>query len=246
MTDKNRGFGQFLDKKATLKRIVRTNQALGRLPAPSDIDSTKFLVDPRDKVYRILSKEKDYEAQALVFFLRDYSGSMYGTPTRIVTSQHLMIYSWLSYQYEKQVETRFILHDDKAREVEDFYTYYNLSIAGGTFIASAYKLVNRIVEKESLARDYNIYVFHGTDGDDLDQEGTEAVEELEAMMVYASRVGITVVSSPRRAKGQTAVERYVDKSGLLESNKELIRLSSLREDADEGQIIEGIKELIEE
>ena len=246
MTDKNRGFGQFLDKKATLKRIIRTNQALGRLSDPNDIDTTKFLVDPRDKVYRILSKEKDYEAQALVFFLRDYSGSMYGKPTQIVTSQHLMIYSWLSYQYEKQVETRFILHDDKAREVEDFYAYYNLSIAGGTFIASAYKLVNEIVEKETLARDYNIYVFHGTDGDDLDQEGTDAVKELETMMVYASRVGITVVTSPSRAKGQTAVERYVDSSGLLESKKELIHLSSLKENADEGQIIDSIKELIEE
>ncbi len=246
MTDKNRGFGQFLDKKATLKRIVRTNQALGRVPDVSNIDSTRFLVDPRDKVYRILSKEKDYEAQALVFFLRDYSASMYGKPTEIVTSQHLMIYSWLSYQYEKQVETRFILHDDKAREVPDFYTYYNLSIAGGTFIASAYQLVNEIVEKESLARDYNIYVFHGTDGDDLDMNGEDAVAALERMTGYANRIGITVVSPPHRSAGQSTAEKYIGRSGLLDSKKEKLRLSSLKENADESRIIESIKELIEE
>ena len=246
MTDKNRGFGQFLDKKATLKRIVRTNQALGRVPDVTNIDSSRFLVDPRDKVYRILSKEKEYEAQALVFFLRDYSASMYGKPTEIVTSQHLMIYSWLSYQYEEQVETRFILHDDKAREVPDFYTYYNLSIAGGTFIASAYKLVNEIVEKGSLARDYNIYIFHGTDGDDLDQNGTEAVKELETMLTYANRVGISVVSPSYRAGGQSSAELYIGRSGLLEKKKELIRLSSLKENADENQIVDSIKELIEE
>ena len=246
MTDKNRGFGQFLDKKATLKRIVRTNQALGRLPDVGNIDSSRFLVDPKDKVYRILSREKDYEAQALVFFIRDYSASMYGKPTRIVTSQHLMIYSWLSYQYEKQVETRFILHDDKAKEVPDFYTYYNLSIAGGTLIASAYRLVNELVENESLARDYNIYVFHGTDGDDLQSNGEDAVEALEVMLGYANRVGITVVAAPYRKPGQTTAEKYLTASGLLESKKELIRLSALNEGSDENEIIESIKELVDE
>ncbi len=246
MTDKNRGFGQFLDKKATLKRIVRTNQALGRVPDINNIDSSKFLVDPRDKVYRVLSREKDYEAQALVFFIRDYSASMYGKPTEIVTSQHLMIYSWLSYQYEKQVETRFILHDDEAKEVPDFYTYYNLSIAGGTFIASAYKFVNEIVEKETLARDYNIYIFHGTDGDDLDSSGDEAVKALEKMLTYANRIGITVVAAPYRQPGQTTAEKYLEKSGFLESRKDRLRLSTLKEDSDEGQVVDSIKELIEE
>jgi uncharacterized sporulation protein YeaH/YhbH (DUF444 family) len=32
MTDRNRGFGQILDKKATLKRIVQTNISLGNIP----------------------------------------------------------------------------------------------------------------------------------------------------------------------------------------------------------------------
>ena len=41
-------------------------------------------------------------------------------------------------------------------------------------MASAYTLVNEIVQKENLARDYNIYVFHGTDGDDWDTEGKES------------------------------------------------------------------------
>ena len=243
MTDKNRGFGQFLDKKATLKRIIRTNQALGKIPDINKIDSSRFLVDPRDKIFRVLSREKEYEARALVFFVRDYSGSMYGKPTEIITSQHLMIYSWLYYQYEKQVETRFILHDDKAREVPDFYTYYNLNIAGGTRVASAWKLINEIVDKESLARDYNIYIFHGTDGDDLESYSKEAVEELGRIVGYVSRMGITVVRSSDR---ETAVQKYVNESGFLESKKECLRISSLRIDADESKVIRSIKELIEE
>ncbi|HEX9874264.1 MAG TPA: DUF444 family protein, partial [Deferrimonas sp.] len=181
LTDKNRGFGQLLDKKATLRRILETNIALGNVPDFSDIDTTRFLIGPDDRVYRVLSREKDYESQAMVFFLRDYSGSMAGNATELVVSQHVMIYSWLLYQYDRQVETRFVLHDTDASEVPDFYTYYNSKVAGGTKVAAAYRLVNQIVDKEQLARDYNIYVFHGTDGDDWDTDGAETLPELKTM-----------------------------------------------------------------
>lgn len=243
LTDKNRGTGQILDKKATLRRIVRTNNALGRIKDPLAIDPTNLVVGPRDKVYRTLSREKDYESQALVFFLRDYSASMSGKPTEIVTSQHLMIYSWLLYQYENQVETRFILHDTEAREVSDFHTYYNLSIAGGTFVASAYKLVNELVEKDNLARDYNIYIFHGTDGDDSDTEGGEAIEQLERVLSYVNRMGVSVVRGGYR-RGKSSVEEYMEKSGLLQSRRNLLHLAVIDEGADESAIIEGIRELI--
>ena len=101
---------------------------------------------------------------------------------QLVVAQHVMIYSWLLYQYAMQVETRFILHDTEAKEVPDFYTYYNSKVAGGTQVSSAYRLVNEIVEAENLARDYNIYIFHGTDGDDWDTDGKESIPELKKMM----------------------------------------------------------------
>ena len=145
LTDKHRGFGQLLDKKSTLRKIIETNISLGNLPDVGNIDPARFLISPNDLVYRILSREKDYESQALVFFLRDYSGSMAGKSTALVVAQHVMVYSWLLYQYAMQVETRFILHDTEAKEVPDFYTYYNSAVAGGTKVASAYRLVNEIV-----------------------------------------------------------------------------------------------------
>ncbi len=150
LTDRHRGFGQLLDKKATLRKILETNLHLGNVPDVGHIDPGRFLVAPEDKVYRVLSPEKDYESQAMVFFLRDYSGSMEGPATVLVVSQHVMIYSWLVYQYAMQVETRFILHDTEAKEVPDFYTYYNSKVAGGTQVSSAFTLVNEIVERENL------------------------------------------------------------------------------------------------
>ena len=246
LTDRNRGFGQFLDKKATLRKIIETNLNLGRIPDVEDIDPSGFLVSPYDKVYRILSREKDYESQAMVFFLRDYSGSMAGKSTNLVVSQHVLIYSWLLYQYAMQVETRFILHDTEAKEVPDFYTYYNSKVAGGTQVVSAYRLVNEIVHNENLLRDYNIYIFHGTDGDDWDTDGKESVPELKKMLAYANRVGITIAEHASEASNNTEVERYLKKSGLLEEKSKLLRLDVMSDNADEPRLIEGIKHLISE
>lgn len=245
LTDKNRGFGQVLDKKATLRQVLETNIGLGRLRDVTDIDPTGFLIAPRDKIYRILSKEKDYESQAMVFFVRDYSGSMAGKATELVVTQHVLIYSWLLYQYGGQVETRFILHDTEANEVEDFYTYYNSKVAGGTKIVAAYRRVNEIVNEESLAQDYNIYIFHGTDGDDWDREGNETIPELKKMLQYANRIGITIAEHSYAA-GNTEVQTYLNQSGLLEQAAELLRLDIIREDESEERLIEGIKKLISE
>jgi uncharacterized protein len=244
LTDKNRGFGQVLDKKATLRRIIQTNIALKKIDLTKPIDTTGLLMSPKDRVYRILSKEKDYESQAVVFFVRDYSGSMSGKPTELVVNQHVLIYSWLIFQYERQVETRFILHDTEAKEVEDFNTYYNSKVAGGTQVSAAYELVNKIVEEEGLEKDYNIYIFHGTDGDDWDTRGEKAIPELKKMLKYASRVGVTIAENGYGIAGRSEVETYLKKSKLLEEYRHLLRLDVLNRDAVETRLIEGIKELI--
>lgn len=244
LTDRNKGFGQLIDKKATLRQVIETNISLGRIKAGEVIDPTELLVSPQDKIYRILSREKDYESQALVFFLRDYSGSMAGKTTDIIVTQHVLIYSWLLYQYAMQVETRFVLHDTEAKEVPDFFTYYNSKVAGGTQVFSAYRLVNEIVERENLAQDYNIYVFHGTDGDDWDSEGEKAIPELKRMLLYTSRVGITVARHGYSSSNQSEVERYIQRSGLLNERPDFVRMDVMQEDADEARIIQGIKNLI--
>ena len=180
----------------------------------------------------------------MVFFLRDYSGSMGGKVTEAVVSQHVMLYSWLLYQYDRQVETRFILHDTQAREVEDFYKYHSYKVAGGTKVHTAFELVNNIVAQEGLDRDYNIYVFHGTDGDDWDKDGASTLEQIEKMVRYAARIGVSIVEHSYVGTGQTEVEKYLKKSGVLEKHKNHIKLDVMDENVDDSRIIQGIKNLI--
>jgi uncharacterized sporulation protein YeaH/YhbH (DUF444 family) len=247
LTDRNRRFGQLLDKKATLRRIVETNIQLGRIVPGEPVDTSQLLIGPDDLVYRILSPEKDFENQAIVFFVRDYSGSMQGKPAEAVVTLHVFIYSWLMYQYQKNVQTRFIVHDTEAKEVEDFNQYFSLQVAGGTKVAPAFKLVNDIIEKENLAADYNIYVFYGTDGDDWDTNGKELIAELERLLPKANRVGITIAKNAWTGEEQTNVEKTIHTSGFLKTRPKQIRMDVFHaETAGENRLIQSIKELVSE
>lgn len=246
LTDKNRGFGQLLDKKDSIKKILETNILLGNISEENDFSTEDLVVNPRDKIYRIMSKEKDFEAQAVVFFIRDYSGSMQGKPTEAVVTQHLLIYSWLMYQYQNQVQVRFVLHDTEAKEVKDFYTYYKSAVAGGTSVYASYEFVSDIIEKEQLARDNNIYIFHGTDGDDWEETGERAIAAIKKMLPNISRMGITVAKNSWTSLDKlTVVENYISESGLLKEKAELLKIDAFpAEEATEGRIIEGIRKLI--
>jgi len=246
LTDINRGFGQYLDKKATLKKIVETNILLGKISKDKPFRPEDLMLNPKDQIFRILSKEKDFEAQCVVFFIRDYSGSMQGEPTEAVVTQHLFIYSWLMFQYQNQVDVRFILHDTEAKEVPDFYTYYKSIVAGGTQVFPSYHLAADIIEKEQLYNDNNIYIFHGTDGDDWEESGKQAIEGIKRLLKYANRMGITVAqNSWGAADRKTTVEKYIDQSGLLNEQPSLLKIDSfLASKANEARLIESIKKLI--
>lgn len=244
LTDRNRGTGQVLDKKKTLTQLLKTNIGLERIERGEPFNPEDLMINPRDYIYRTMSREKDTEAQAVVFFVRDYSGSMHGRPTELVCAQHVMIYSWLTYQYQEQVETRFVLHDTEAKEVDDFYTYHNSQVAGGTRIRSAIELVNQIIEEENLARDYNIYLFYGGDGDDWNSDPDSFREQIEKLYAVANRVGFTVVRSSFRRE-ETNFEQFLNEQGLIgEAHKDLARLDVVEGDVDDQRLVEGIRTLV--
>src|SRR3989344_8813924 len=242
LTDRHRGSGQVLDIKATLIRVVRSNIALGRGDV-GNIDPAKLIVGPQDTIYRVLSKEKVWKSPAVVFFLRDYSGSMLGDPTTAVISQHLMIFSWLLFQHEKLVIPRFIVHDTEAKEVS-VGRYFRVNSGGGTYIPSAYKLLNEIVESEGLARDYNIYVFQGTDGDDGDRDGKEAIPEIKKILGYVNRMGVSVFKRDPAGKDKTVFEKYVEKGSFIDQEV-LFRMHLMsNKDVTDEENEEDVKALV--
>lgn len=238
LTDRHRGSGQFLDKKATLKRIVKSNVALGRFDI-KNIDISKLIVGPQDKIYRILAMEKIWKSPAMLFFVRDYSGSMDGDPTEAILNQHLMLYACILYQHEKLVIPRFIVQEMESKEVAA-KTYFTIRSGGGTFIPSAYEKIDEIVEGEGLAKNFNIYVFQGTDGDDAD-DGKEAIPGIEKVLGYTNRMGVTVFKGDER---KTRFEEYIEKGGFLEK-KNIFRMHTMsNRDVTDEQNEQAIKKLL--
>jgi len=242
LTDRHRKSGQILDHKETMRQIIKTNLILGKLDRKNP-ETDKFIVGPDDKVFRVLSREKVYKSMAIVFFMRDYSGSMWGIPTEAIIEQHLIIYSWLMYQYEKLVIPRFIVHDAEAKEV-DWNTYYKSIIAGGTRIASGYKLINEIINKEGLERDYNLYVFQGTDGEDWDSDGKEPLAALEELVPKLQRMGASVIRNSWNKKNMTDFEQYLQKSGFQKKATKFRLVSINADTVTPEKNIEAVKTLI--
>ena len=60
--------------------------------------------------------------------------------------------------------TRYIIHDAVAKEVNQ-EKFYHTRESGGTVISSAYNYCNKIIEEEYDQEQWNIYVFHFSDGD---------------------------------------------------------------------------------
>ncbi len=108
---------------------------------------------------------------AMIMYMMDVSGSMGREQKEIVRLVSFWIDTWLRSQYHS-LETRYIVHDAVAKEV-DQDTFYRLRESGGTKISSAYSLAADIIEQQFPASEWNIYIFHFSDGDNWSGRDTE-------------------------------------------------------------------------
>jgi uncharacterized sporulation protein YeaH/YhbH (DUF444 family) len=104
-----------------------------------------------------------------------------------VRIESFWIDTWLRAQY-KGLESRFIIHDASAREV-DRETFFHTRESGGTMISSAYKLCARMIKDDYPASEWNIYPYHFSDGDNWSMDDTLAcVELMKRELLPASNV----------------------------------------------------------
>ena len=94
----------------------------------------------------------------------------------IVRLESFWINAWLRRNY-KGLETRFIIHDAAAKEVDE-KTFFSTSESGGTLISSAYKLCKKIIDEDYPLNEWNIYPFHFSDGDNWSGEDTRLCVKL--------------------------------------------------------------------
>lgn len=163
----NQGPNSLRHFKRTFKETLKRQIASG-LYSPD-----KPMVMPIRKDFRFRSWKSDvkHENSAVILYMMDVSGSMGDEQKEIVRTEAFWIDTWLRSQY-KGIETRFIIHDATAREVDED-TFYRTRESGGTLISSAYKLCEKIIETDYPPSDWNIYPFHFSDGDNWSGEDTQ-------------------------------------------------------------------------
>ena len=222
----------------SLRHFKRTyKQALRRQIATGTYNPEKPVIIPvkQDKRYRTWKETPLPETNAVILYMMDVSGSMGDEQKEIVRIESFWIDTWLRHNY-KGLETRYIIHDAVAREV-DRETFFHTRESGGTMISSAYKLCKDIIQADYDPSSWNIYPMHFSDGDNWSADDTRlCIDLLKNHIMPASNLFCYgQVESPygsgqfikdlRESMGDNekmALSEIADKEGIYTSIKDFL------------------------
>lgn len=153
--------------KRTYKEALKRQISLGQY----DPENPVIVPQARDQRFRTWKMKQQENNSAVIIMIMDVSGSMGDEQKEIVRTESFWIDTWLRSQY-KGLETRYIVHDASAREV-DRETFFSTRESGGTIISSAYLLLNELIKKHYPPSQWNIYPFHFSDGDNWSADDTQ-------------------------------------------------------------------------
>ncbi len=111
-----------------------------------------------------------HKSQAVVISMRDISGSM----TEDKRYLAIALLSWfigVLNEIFEHVDTRFVVHHTLARLVDE-YEFFHAGETGGTLCYTAYEIANALIESEYPRSQWNVYVWHFSDGEDFDPART--------------------------------------------------------------------------
>jgi len=145
--------------KRTFRRALRRQIISGTY----NPNNPRIIFERRDKVYRSWRTVQQPQSNAVIIYMMDVSGSMGDEQKELVRLEAFWIDAWLRRNYEG-VECRYIVHDVRATEV-DRHTFFHLREDGGTKISSAFKCARDLIGARYNANEWNIYLFHFSDGD---------------------------------------------------------------------------------
>ena len=186
-----------LDKRRSiLENIKRNARETGR----AEIGRFK----KEDLRYKTWEEELKYESNAVVIAMMDISGSMGEFKKYIARSFYFWMVRFLKTKYD-QVKIVFISHHTEAKEVTE-QQFFTQGESGGTVVSSAYRLALEVIAERFPPRDWNIYPFHFSDGDNYYSDNDEAVrladELTETCNLFGyGEIGEEGASSYRRSSG---------------------------------------------
>ncbi|HED54615.1 MAG TPA: DUF444 family protein [Phycisphaerales bacterium] len=183
---------------ASLRHFKRTyREALKRQLALGMYNPDDPIIIPikRDLRYRSWNEVKKPQSNAAIIYMMDVSGSMGDEQKELVRLTAFWIDTWLRRNYEG-IESRYIVHDVRAAEV-DKKVFFSMREDGGTRISSAYALCKEMLDEEYDPDDWNVYLFHFSDGDNSSEADNRKCVELlrEHLIPNSNMFGYCQVTS---------------------------------------------------
>lgn len=124
--------------------------------------SSVSFMEEIDLRYNNFEKYPVPTTQAVMFCIMDVSGSMGEKEKDIAKRFFMLLYMFLTKQYEK-IDIVFIRHHTEAKEVKE-EEFFNSKESGGTIVHPALKLMKDIIT-ERYNSNWNIYAAQASDGD---------------------------------------------------------------------------------
>ena len=164
------------------EQIQALRDRLARIPFIDDVDIR----------YHRQIKEPVPHSKAVMFCLMDVSGSMDQNTKDLAKRFYILLYLFLSRNYDK-TEVVFIRHHTSAKEVDE-EEFFNSRETGGTVVSSALELMKTIVEARYPSNEWNIYGAQASDGDNWPDDAarcTGVINQLLPLCQYYAYVEIT-------------------------------------------------------
>ena len=168
---RNKGIRPRLDKKETVKKMLRRRNSAKR--AGSTDDEEEFSFNERDLRYKHIKKKTKEHSNAVIFFVMDVSGSMTQDKKYLARSFFFLLYHFVRSKYEN-TDIVFIAHDVEAHEVDE-EKFFKRGNGGGTIVSSGIELIKNIVQKRYHPNSWNVYVFQCSDGDNWPTDNNKVI-----------------------------------------------------------------------
>ncbi|HAU4152085.1 TPA: YeaH/YhbH family protein [Legionella pneumophila] len=212
--------------KRRLKEAEEELERLKQLANPDKIDLLKLerdieffkkkiqtvpFIDTIDLRYNHRVRVPSPSTQAVMFCVMDVSGSMDEAKKDIAKRFFILLYMFLTKNYEK-IELVFIRHHTSAKEVNEEEFFYSRE-TGGTVVSSALELLNTIIEARYPPQAWNIYVAQASDGDNWNADSPYCQELLQEKIMPLLQYFAYIEIMPRHHQSlwevyQQVKERY--------------------------------------
>jgi uncharacterized protein len=182
---RNNGIRPRLDKKETVKRMLKRKKLSGKIEENDEEESFPF--NEKDLKYRHFKPSITESSNAVIFFIMDISGSM-GKPKKyLARSFFFLLYHFIRSRYEN-TELVFIAHDVDAYECNE-EQFFQRGSSGGTLVSSAFNMLESIILERYHPQNWNIYAFQCSDGDNWPEDNEKVSKKSAQIKKYCQFFG---------------------------------------------------------